>query len=109
MIIMAKQDMSQAGALTLRIRARIQEAYQTGPQAFQKKWEAEQERQRGAPAYIHVPGLAQRFAEAGLSQAEVAAKALVAQSTVRRALRRDLYSPEILAAIRELLGDEGTA
>lgn len=102
----AERD-NRDGALTPRIRARIQEAYRTAPEWYCRRWEELQRRQATARCYVEVPGLANRFRTAGLSAMEVAGLAMAGESTVRRALRRDLYPPAVLAAIRRKLGDEG--
>jgi len=95
------------GTLTPRIRARIQEAYRTAPASYCRRWEELQRRQATARCYLEVPGLASRFRAAGLSAMDVAGLAMAGESTVRRALRRDVYSPEVLAAIRQRLDDRG--
>lgn len=94
------------GTLTPRIRNRIADAYRTASESYCRKWEELQRRQAKARYYVEVPGLRSRFRAAGLSPMDIAARAMAGESTVRRALRLDLYPPEVLAAIRQRLGDE---
>lgn len=93
------------GTLTPRIRERIEDAYRTAPTSYCRRWEELQRRQATVRRYVEVPGLGGRCQAAGLSPMQVAALAMAGESTVRRALRRDLYSPEVLAAIQQMLGD----
>jgi hypothetical protein len=48
-----------------------------------------------------------RFRAAGFTAMDVAELGMAGESTVRRALRRDLYPPEVLEAIRARLGEDG--
>lgn len=95
------------GILTPRIRARIADEYQTAAASYCRRWEELQRRQAKARYYLEVPGLGSRVRAAGLSPMDIAALAMAGESTVRRALRRDLYSPAVLEAIQRKLGDEG--
>ena len=95
------------GTLSPYIRGKIAEAYRTAPEWYCRRWEELQRRQATARCYVEVPGLGSRFRAAGLSPMDVAGLGIAGESTVRRALRRDLYSPEVLAAIRRKLGEDG--
>lgn len=95
------------GTLPQRTRDRIAEAYRTAAESYCQKWEELQGRQAEARSFESVPGLARRCRSAGLSAQNIAYLALAGESTVRRALSRDLYSPEVLATIRQQLGDQG--
>lgn len=95
------------GTLTPRIRERIEEAYRTAAESYCQRWEELQRRQATARRYVEVPGLGDRVRDAGLSAMDLASLAMAGESTVRRALRRDLYSPAVLEAIRARLGEHG--